>query len=488
MRAGGVQGRVALREPTPEQRVAAVMASHGRLLLHVAHQWSLCHDDALDAYQRGLEIFFKRADTVEPATEVAWLKVVVKHEAMAIRRSRQDSVADAEPDLDSHIPAGQRSVDEQIESGERVDRSAEALRSLKPDEAKALLLKAEGLSYVEIGERCGWSYTKVNRALTEGRKRFLKAYRAIEAGDECERFAPVLLQLAQGEASSAALVEVRPHLRHCTACRATVRDLHMSAPAPDAHLRPGRAARAGAVAPGADRRERASGRIQSAEELIRESETINVPASAAPPEPHAIDLGGQLAVELPERASRLRLGRAKDEAIALLHRSNSSEVAAGIHIASSGGGGRLATVATLIGFCISGAGAGALCVATGVVNAPGWMLPRPAEPAKPRPKPVARQPSSPSKAKLAASVRTTEVVATPTPVPTPRAQRRSGESQRRSPAKDPSQGTGPKSHESAPIAEPSSQSVAEFSVEQSAGSTQRPPDPPPATGGGEFMP
>ncbi len=419
MRAGGVQGRVALREPTPEQRVAAVMAAHGRLLLHVAHQWSLCHDDALDAYQRGLEIFFKRADTVEPATEVAWLKVVVKHEAMAIRRSRQDSVADAEPDLDSHIPAGQRSVDEQIESGERVDRSAEALRSLKPDEAKALLLKAEGLSYVEIGEQCGWSYTKVNRALTEGRKRFLKAYRAIEAGDECKRFAPVLLQLAQGEASSAELVEVRPHLRHCTACRATVRDLHMSALrrmrifAPVALLAPVRwlQERIGVSA-------HPDG-IQSAEELIRESGTINVPASAAPPEPHAIDLGGQLAIELPERASRLRLGRAKDEAIALLHRSNSSDVAAGIHIASSSGGGRLATVATLIGFCISGAGAGALCVATGVVNAPGWMLPRQAEPAKPRSKPVARNPSSPSKAKLAASVRTTEVVATPTPAPTP---------------------------------------------------------------------
>lgn len=464
------------------------MAAHGRLLLHVAHQWSLCHDDALDAYQRGLEIFFKRADTVEPATEVAWLKVVVKHEAMAIRRSRQDSVAGEEPDLDSHIPAGQRSVDEQIESGERVDRSAEALRALKPDEAKALLLKAEGLSYVEIGERCGWSYTKVNRALTEGRKRFLKAYRAIEAGDECERFAPVLLQLARGEASSAELVEVRPHLRHCTACRATVRDLHMSSLrrmrifAPGALLAPVRwLQERGGVSAQPDG-------IRSAEELIRQGGTIDVPAASAPPEPHVIDLGGQLAIELPERASRLRLGRAKDEAIALLHRSNSSDVAAGIHIASSGGGGRLATVATLIGFCISGAGAGALCVATGVVHAPGWILPREAEPAKPRPKPTARQPSSTSKAKLAASVRTTELVATPTPAPTPRARRRTGASQPRSPAKDPSQGTGPKSHESAPIAQPEPQSVAEFSIEQSAGSTPRPPDPPPATGGGEFMP
>jgi len=69
-------------------RVAAVVRRHERTLLRVARQASLCHDDALDAYQRALEIFVRRVDTVDPATEVAWLKVVVRHEAMAIRRAR----------------------------------------------------------------------------------------------------------------------------------------------------------------------------------------------------------------------------------------------------------------------------------------------------------------------------------------------------------------------------------------------------------------
>ncbi len=45
-------------------------------------------------------------------------------------------------------------------SAERVSRSTEALRGLKPDEARALLLKAEGLSYTEIGEQLDRSYTK----------------------------------------------------------------------------------------------------------------------------------------------------------------------------------------------------------------------------------------------------------------------------------------------------------------------------------------
>ena len=73
-------------------RVAAVVSRHERTLLQVARRASLCDDDANDAYQRALEIFIRRVDTVDPATELAWLRVVVRHEAMAIRRSRTESV------------------------------------------------------------------------------------------------------------------------------------------------------------------------------------------------------------------------------------------------------------------------------------------------------------------------------------------------------------------------------------------------------------
>jgi hypothetical protein len=72
-----MQQRLTPGDADPEQRVAAIMAGHGRALLRVAHHWSLCHDDALDAYQRGLEIFLRRAHAVDAATEVAWLKVVI---------------------------------------------------------------------------------------------------------------------------------------------------------------------------------------------------------------------------------------------------------------------------------------------------------------------------------------------------------------------------------------------------------------------------
>ncbi|HET6548490.1 MAG TPA: sigma-70 family RNA polymerase sigma factor [Solirubrobacter sp.] len=214
--------------PDSARRVERMVARHGPALLRVANQFSLCHDDALDAYQRALEIYLRRLASVDPATEGAWLRVVVKHEAMAIRRARQASVDREDVDLDGSVPAGLREVDDTVAGGERVERSVEALHALKPDEARALLLKAEGLSYDEIGRRFGWTYTKVNRSITEGRRRFLKVYGGIEAGEACADHEEALGALAAGTATSAQVLAIRPHLRHCAACRATVREMRFS--------------------------------------------------------------------------------------------------------------------------------------------------------------------------------------------------------------------------------------------------------------------
>ena len=226
MAARTVQRREGRPDPGPDARVSQLVAKHERSLMRVALHWSLCRDDAFDAYQRALEIYVRRLDTLDPATEIAWMKVVVKHESLAVRRARAEALPVDEVDLDVQIAESQRPVDDLLAGRERVRRSAEALRRLKPDEARALLLKGEGLSYAEIGERLSWSYTKVNRCLTEGRARFLKVYAEIEAGAECDRFAPTLAALVGGSASAGALLELRPHIRNCATCRATVRELH----------------------------------------------------------------------------------------------------------------------------------------------------------------------------------------------------------------------------------------------------------------------
>jgi DNA-directed RNA polymerase specialized sigma24 family protein len=67
----------------PHERVATIVARHGDLLLRVARQFSLCADDAQDAVQRALEIYMRRVDSLDAATELAWLKVVRFSEAAA---------------------------------------------------------------------------------------------------------------------------------------------------------------------------------------------------------------------------------------------------------------------------------------------------------------------------------------------------------------------------------------------------------------------
>lgn len=50
--------------------------------------------------------------------------------------------------------------------------------ALKPDERTALILLGLGCSYREIGELRGWTHTKVNRCVSEGRAALRKAERS----------------------------------------------------------------------------------------------------------------------------------------------------------------------------------------------------------------------------------------------------------------------------------------------------------------------
>src|SRR3954462_7198501 len=127
--------RAAGRVSEAEGRVASLLAANGPALRRVARRWSLCQEDAEDALQRSLEIYVRRLATVEHATEAAWLKVVIRNEALAIRRARGQSVGLEEPDLDGAHAADVRALDERVAARERSARSAEALRELKHDEA-----------------------------------------------------------------------------------------------------------------------------------------------------------------------------------------------------------------------------------------------------------------------------------------------------------------------------------------------------------------
>jgi DNA-directed RNA polymerase specialized sigma24 family protein len=49
------------------------------------------------------------------------------------------------------------------------DQARRRLAKLKPNERTSLGLLGAGFSYKEIASKCGWTYTKVNRCIKEGR-------------------------------------------------------------------------------------------------------------------------------------------------------------------------------------------------------------------------------------------------------------------------------------------------------------------------------
>jgi RNA polymerase sigma factor (sigma-70 family) len=220
------QARARLTEDQVQDLVVQTVATQAESLLRTAYTHSLCVDDAHDAYQRAMEILLRRAHRLDPDTVHKWIHVVVKHEAMEVRRTRASAVAFEDIDFDRHESPDVSSPEDRALTVDRTTRAAEALRRLKPHELRTMWLKAMGHSYAEISALTGFSATKVNRSLAEGRKSFLERFEGIEAGTECARWQPVLSAIVDGEATASQLTDARPHLRNCPACRATLRGLH----------------------------------------------------------------------------------------------------------------------------------------------------------------------------------------------------------------------------------------------------------------------
>ncbi len=203
-----------------------MIARHEGALRRTALRYSFDPEDAEDAYQRALEIVLTKAPTTNLGELIRWTQTVTKHEALAVRQSRRKLLRyqrEGTEDPVALIPAGGGGPDEQVERREDIARSREALQRLKPAELRALSLLAEGYSYVEIGERTGWSRTKINRLLAEGRAGYRALVSSSEDGSRCRELRPLLSAYCDGEAGPDDALEVREHLRACGHCRSTMR-------------------------------------------------------------------------------------------------------------------------------------------------------------------------------------------------------------------------------------------------------------------------
>jgi RNA polymerase sigma factor (sigma-70 family) len=328
-------------DATARKRAAVeTFARHEASLRRTAQRYSICADDADEALQRGLEILLHKAPTDDPRELVRWTQTVVKHEALAVRAERERILAGpaaaAEADSEDWIamlPSEADGPAERAERHEAIERSREALATLKPQELRALTLLAEGYSYREISQITGYSSTKVNRALAEGRERFRRFLVRRDGGGRCNELAPLLSAFADGEAGTTEVATLREHLRSCPHCRATLR-AYRAAPRAAAALAP-----------------------------------------VLPP------LRGSLADRLHDAyaAVATRVGGA----------GGSDSAFGGLAAAGGGRGVGMTALAKVLAICAGTVGGAAACVATGVVPAP--LLDPPDHHARPAAK-VARHP------------------------------------------------------------------------------------------------
>ena len=157
--------------------LAEVLRRDEHRLRRQAYRHSELPDDVDDVLQSAYLLFLERYNGIgEP---LAWLYTTVKREAWALRRraSRQREVSPSLSastlggglDMSEAFPSDAPGPAERIERDQLLQERHNALSALKPDERRALVMFGLGYSYSEIGEALGWTHTKINRCLSEGR-------------------------------------------------------------------------------------------------------------------------------------------------------------------------------------------------------------------------------------------------------------------------------------------------------------------------------
>jgi RNA polymerase sigma factor (sigma-70 family) len=144
-------------------------------LLRIARRNAASRSDAEEALQDAFVFFMSDYDPKLGSPALAWLTLVLKRRCWRLRDNAhldRRVVADAESDHQEPTETIER-----VSSRARplVDRVAECdgarrhLRRLKPDQRTAIGMLAAGCTYEEVGKIRGWTHSKVNRCLYEGR-------------------------------------------------------------------------------------------------------------------------------------------------------------------------------------------------------------------------------------------------------------------------------------------------------------------------------
>ncbi len=168
------------RIPDRREEIAAFFATYANHVHScVARRARTAHDVVDDACATAWTKLLRRPDIALNARGRAWLITVAVHEAWQLqerraqempvgpldRRSISDDDAAPEP-----VDAVRVDVETRVVDRAQHEEDIAAFLTLKPRERQALYLQAVGYRYAEICELTGFTYTAVNRCITEGRR------------------------------------------------------------------------------------------------------------------------------------------------------------------------------------------------------------------------------------------------------------------------------------------------------------------------------
>jgi RNA polymerase sigma factor (sigma-70 family) len=170
------------RQVRAESIADRLYSAHRSRLLAIARRNCADAEDAEEALHDAFVLFIDHYDPDGGAPAIAWLTLTLKRRCWALSsrpRLAHPHVTAPNPTGAIDVPAqtlvdSARRPDELAEVNERVARMRSHFARLKPNEREALCLLALGYSYSEICEVTGWTYTKVNRCLVEGRAQLRK--------------------------------------------------------------------------------------------------------------------------------------------------------------------------------------------------------------------------------------------------------------------------------------------------------------------------
>ncbi len=156
---------------------ATLHSERYRYLLRIARRHGGPGGDADEAVQEAFASFLDAFDPDGEAHPLAWLTLTLQRLCWAARDRRHlaHRIGATPSGLAAPDQPWWRESSLAVDAGDVAERldcvreTAAGMAQLKPAQRRALSLLAVGYSYAEIGEITGFSRTKINRLLAEGR-------------------------------------------------------------------------------------------------------------------------------------------------------------------------------------------------------------------------------------------------------------------------------------------------------------------------------